>query len=244
MELGLSPADSAAVVTQVQGFVGPAVQAWLAATFKGAPPEVVGAIAKGATAGATVAVLAAVRWGLVFVSRTTRIGGDFLGPLWDRYKGVLNPLLAILLGHLDGSALAGALAVALHAGFRGTAKAIGNATPQGVSRAIRAGALLLVLGLGLGAAGPARAEAPAVLRPLVKQEPRLSAFARERFALSFALGAKTNGWSYSRGTQGFVEAFGAYQVTNALGLRVGVRRIALAGAPYEPEAKVVLALAP
>lgn len=237
----LSPADSAAVVTQVQGFVGPAVQSWLASTFKGLSPEIIGTLSKLATTGAVIASLTVVRWTFIGFAKASRVGRDIVAPLWDRYRGVLNPLLALILGHLDGSALAGALATAIHAGYRGAAKAVAKTTPQDVSRAARVGAIVLALALGASAAS---ADVAGLLRPITQQDRPVSAFARERFAVSFSLGQRWQGSPLSRGSQAFVEAQASYSLTNALGLRAGVRRHAVAEAPLEPEVRLVLVIAP
>lgn len=241
----LSPADSAAVVTHVQGFVGPAIQSWLGSTFSGISPEVAGLIAKGATSLSTVTVLALIRWTLIGFAKGSTVGRDLVAPLWDRNRSWLNPLLAIILGHLDGSALAGMAGVAIHAGVRGVGKAIGNTTSQDVQRVARNAGAFVVLLVGLAwAAGAQAGIVSGALAPVTRSSLPVSFFAKERFAFTVALGAKTNGWSYSRGTQGFAEAQVAWQWTNAVGLRAGVRRIALAGAPYEPEAKLTLTFAP
>lgn len=244
--LAATPAvvDSAAVVNATAGFVGPFVHAWLSG-FKNLSPEIVDGLTALATSAATVSVLAVLRWALVLLTRASSTFRAILSPAWDRNRGWLNPVLAIVLGHFDGSALAGALAVAIHAGYRGAAKAAGKTTPQGVARAARtAGAFILAATLATLSADVARADAPKILSPLVRSDLPVSWASRERMAFSIAFGAKANGWAYSRGTQGFAEAQAAYQVTNAIGLRLGVRRVAVAGAPYEPEAKVVLTFAP
>lgn len=241
----LSPADSAAVVTHVQGFVGPAIQSWLSSTFAGISPEVSGLVAKGATSLSTVAVLALIRWTLIGFAKGSAVGRDVVAPIWDRNRSWLNPLLAIILGHLDGSALAGMAGVAIHAGVRGVGKAIGNTTPQDVARVARTAGVVALLMIGMAWAGVAGAGVLAgALKPVTRSDLPVSMFAKERFAFTVALGAKTNGWSYSRGTQGFAEAQVSWQLTNAAGVRAGVRRIALAGAPYEPEAKLTLTFAP
>lgn len=109
----------------------------------------------------------------------------------------------------------------------------------------RASVVLLVCALGLSLAAPAaHADAASVLRPLTRQERPVSAFALERWSVEAALGARANGWMYSRGTQGFAEASLRYRWTNAIALDAGVRRIAVSKAPLEPEARVVLILAP
>lgn len=242
---GISPADSAAVVTHVQGFVGPFVQSWLAQTFQGISPEVAGLIAKAATGVSTITALACVRWLMIGFAKGSEVGRSVVAPIWDRNRGWLNPLLALILGHLDGSALVGMAAVALHAGVRGVGKAVANTTPQDVARVARNAGAFVILLVGLAWAAGAQAGAVSnVLRPVTRSSLPVSFFAKARFAFTLAAGAKTNGWSYSRGTQGFAEAQFSWQWTNAVGVRAGVRRIALAGAPYEPEAKVTLTFAP
>lgn len=243
MEPTAAVVDSAAVATHVAGIVGPAVRAWLESALPGVRPEVLALAGQAASSAAVIVALALLRWTVIGFTKGSRVGAELVAPLWDRNKGWLNPLLAIVLGHFDGSALAGALAVALHAGYRGTAKAIGKATPQEVARAARAGVFLLACGGALWAAD-ASAGVASLLRPVTRQDAPMPAFARERFALSLGVGAQAGGWVYSRGTQGFAEVQASYQWTNALGLRVGARRVAVARAPVQPEARLVLTFAP
>lgn len=228
--------------TAVAGIIAPAIHGWLAGTFADLSPQVLDGLTKLGTTAGTIAALTMLRWAMIGFAKASTIGRTYAAPIWDRNKGWLNPLLAIVLGHFDGSALAGALAVAVHAGYRGAAKAVGNATPQGVAKAARVSALVLA---ALLACGTARAGVADLLRPATKPlDPPVSAFALQRFALQLGVGAQAGGWVYSRGTTGFVEAQAAYQWTNALGLRVGVRRMAVARAPLQPEARLTLTIAP
>lgn len=243
--LAVSPADSAVVHQVTAGIIGSLVDLILS-HFQGIDPAVASkahALAPVAAVFVVNVLLAGLRLGMVKV-------GDILGPnslivrAWDTHRGWLNVALAFVLGQLGGgSAMLGAASVALHAGYRGAAKAIGNATPQDIARSARtAGMVLLAL---VGLAGAARAGAvQSLTKPLTASSLPVSPWAKERFAFSLALGAKANGWIYSRGTEGFVEGQAAYQVTNAVGLRLGVRHLALSRVPYEPEAKIVLTFAP
>lgn len=244
MEPAAAVVDSAAVATHVAGIVGPAVRAWLESSLPGVRPEVVALAAQAASSAAVISALALLRWTVIGFAKGSRVGASLVAPLWDKHKGWLNPLLALVLGHLDGSALAGALAVALHAGWRGTAKAVGKATPQEVARAARAGVVVLLMSGGALWAADASAGVAGLLRPVTRQDAPMPAFAKERFALSLGVGAQAGGWVYSRGTQGFAEVQASYQWTNALGLRVGARRVAVARAPVQPEARLVLTFAP
>lgn len=242
----LSPADSLAIVNTVHGVVEP-IALELLRKLKDLDPRGAEWAARLVGAGVASFSVACVRWGMVAVERAHP--GSAVSAVWDRVRGVVNPILALLAGYGvgGGDLLVAALPIVMHALQRGTGKAFGKTTPQGVSRAARgAGAVALVAGLLL-VAGPAAAgdSGSKLLLPITRTDEQLGGpFASQRWAFTVALGAKTHGWVYSRGTQGFAEAQVAWQWTDAVGLRVGARRIAIAEAPWEPEAKLTFTFAP
>lgn len=251
MDYTITPAESAAVAQAVGG-AARAVALGLLSKFPDMNPDFAAWAGRGVfTLGATFGV-AVLRWVMVGIGKVEP-GAPVLG-FWDRARGVLNPLLAAVAGGLGmGDLLGAALPVLLHVFWRGGAKAIGNATPQGVRRSLgSAGAVLLAAGI-LTAAAPVRAQTGPLepvaghgrlVSSIIRTDPGLGPLSVHRFAFTAALGAKSAGWTPNRGTQAFLEGQVGYQWTNALGIRAGVRRETVPRAPVEPELKFTLTFAP
>lgn len=91
-------------------------------------------------------------------------------PFWEKWSGLLNPLLGALLGYLlDGGNLAGLLAGAAGRGIVKAATSVvsTSASAAGLKKA-RAAALLLVAGLAVATvAGATEAKKPSVLQTAV-----------------------------------------------------------------------------
>lgn len=212
MDFASAAPDSAAVAGAVAPFI-----ASLLGKFAGLDPKFAALATSVATASVVTLALALWRKGLGWLAAVSPEFDAHVAPLWDRWKGVLNPLLALLAGWgAGGNPLFGVLSVFLHSTQRGVAKAVAKTTPQGISKGKGAIALLAILG-ALSIGGPASAQEPAA-KPAAKPYSLLE-------HVTFAAGGGTRRqFGPGKDFTGFIGGALGYQWTDHFATRMVLKR--------------------